>query len=508
MLSRFKSTDLLQRRPLAFILLALAVRAIYLMLSMSQLAPSDHAGWLFVESGDAALYLDPIDHLIEHGAYKDDYRMPGVGAPYFLLRQFLSPEASRQAMVVMQWLLSGITTYILALLAWRLTGRHLAGLVVYIVFLVSAYSAWFDSVISSDSLSTSAMILHAWLLHRAVAEKRRDLLLAAGIMIAWLIFLRPISLLLLAPAAYVTWRYWDDKRRWRMAVLVLVPFLVLDSVWTIRNWQVNHRFRPLTNQGYQPDYFMREIRGHAMQFIQCYGGDYIWWNPHADIRWFGIWKGGAALDNEGRDAKEPPPYAYVDGYDRDSLASIGERVRVIESGALTPEDSLRAVEEVNARFDRYTALYREKAPFQYHVMSRLRMFRNLMGQHGTESMILQPFAELPFGLKLFKMLQAALFITVYGLFWLALPVLAWQWRKDRTLLRVLIPSTALYLTLIFPLGLRMCEWRYLALQFPFVLMLSTCLVLEALLRMRGLGGAGSAKPDQSRSTQVPPSSGK
>ncbi|MFN3875686.1 MAG: hypothetical protein ACK4L7_07225 [Flavobacteriales bacterium] len=398
-------------------------------------------------------------------------------------------------LVVLQWLLSGLSAYVLALLAWRLTGRHLSGLIVFAVFLVSAYSAWYDVVIGSDSLATSALILHAWLLHRATTSQRRDRLLLAGFLLAWLVFLRPITVLLLIPSAFLTWLYWPGSARWRMAILVLVPFLALDSAWVLRNWKVNGRFRPLTNQGYQPDYFMQEIRGHAMLFLQGYGGDYIWWNTGSDIRWFGIWTGGAPVDDEGRRAKEPPPYAYVEGYNRDSLVQLSERIRHITSGTLHGEDSLRAVREVNAAFDRYAALYREKAPFQYHVMSRLRMFRNLMAQHGTESMILRAFSSLPLGLKLFKLLQSGIFLFMYGLFWPALPAFAWFWRREPSLLRILIPVTALYMTLIFPLGLRMCEWRYLVHQFPFVLMLSTSFAVELVMRRleRGRSGALEAK---------------
>ncbi|HRD53222.1 MAG TPA: hypothetical protein PKY96_11305 [Flavobacteriales bacterium] len=484
MLSWLKSNDLLQRRPVTFILIALAFRAVYIVMAVGQLHPDKQPGWNYVESGDAALYLNPVDHLLEHGSYMDDYRMPGVGAPYFLFRQFLSPHQSRHAFVVLQWLLSGITAYLLGLLAWRMTHRHAIGLAVYAFYLLSAYSAWYDPVISSDSLSSSALILHAWLLHIAVEGRSRPLLMAAGFFLAWLIFLRPIALLLLLPSAYAAWRYWGGAGAWRMALLVMLPFLLLDSVWAARNWHVHRQFRPLTNQGYQPDYFMKEIRGHAMVFLQGYGGDYIWWNPHADVRWFGIWKGGGAIDDEGRRAKEPPSYAYVDGYDRDSLMWLADRTRLIASGALSSADSLMAVAEVNARFDRYAALYREKAPFQYHVMSRLRMFRNVMVQNGTESMILAPFASLPIGMKLFKLMQVAIFMLAYGLYWLAVPVLLWQWRKELTVLRIVIAAAALYLTLVFPLGLRMCEWRYLVLPFPFVLLLSTVFVMRLLPMLR------------------------
>ncbi|MFZ1692618.1 MAG: hypothetical protein WAT74_05390, partial [Flavobacteriales bacterium] len=76
------------------------------------------------------------------------------------------------------------------------------------------------------------------------------------------------------------------------------------------------------------------------------------------------------------------------------------------------------------------------------------------------------------------------FMIAYGLFWLAVPMLLWQWRKELNVLRIVIPAAAFYLALVFPLGLRMCEWRYLVLPFPFVLLLSTVFIMRLLPRLR------------------------
>ena len=79
--------------------------------------------------------------------------MPGVGAPYWIFRHFLSPITSRDAMVVLQWLLSGISVYLLALIALRFTGSRITALITYVLFLLSTFSSWYDTSMSSDSLA-------------------------------------------------------------------------------------------------------------------------------------------------------------------------------------------------------------------------------------------------------------------------------------------------------------------------------------------------------------------
>lgn len=471
-----QQSGLLTRRWYLFIAAALLVRGLYIGIQLHYRPNLDLPGLLSLESGDTKGYLDPVENLIEHGRFEPDYRMPGVAAPYWIFRQFLEVGASRDAMVLLQWLLSGINVYLLALIAWRMTGSERIALLVFLTFLASAYSSWFDPIIASDSLSISALIFHVHFLQSALDKRSRGRLLLSGTFLAWFVFLRPIGVLLVPLAsALMLWRGLGP-RPWRSALLLALPFLVLDGAWTARNFSVHGSFSPLTNQGWFPEDFSREIRAHAMHFVQGYGGNYIWWDPGSDIRWYGVWKGGATIDDEGRLAKEPPAYAFVEGYSLEDLRALSERVRDVENGRWSTADSLAEIASINARFDELAALYQEGAPFQYHVLSRFRMFKNLVWQNGTESLIIIPFKELSLGAKLFKLLQVAMYVFAFTIGVIACVVLLWRWRRPATVLHVWIPFIVAYLVLIFPFALRMCEWRYMAHPFPFALLLAVILV--------------------------------
>ena len=155
----------------------------------------------------------------------------------------------------------------------------------------------------------------------------------------------------------------------------------------------------------------------------------------------------------------------------DSLSALSERIRRLEQGGMAPADSLAERDAINERFDHYAELYKEKAPFRYHVTSRLLMLRHLVWQHGTESLIILPLAQLPLWAKLFKLLQIGFYVFTFTFGFFGCLITLWNWRRSIALIQVWVPLIVLYLVVVFPIGLRMCEWRYMAHPFPFALLM-------------------------------------
>ncbi|MBP7512964.1 MAG: hypothetical protein KA791_00350 [Flavobacteriales bacterium] len=469
----------IERRWALLILIALVFRALYVFYHIRECTPDTRIGTFAIYTGDTESYLLPIENYIEHGDYKPDYRLPGVGVPYWVFRSVLAPEAARDALVIFQWLLSGISVYLLALITLRWTGSTRTSIIVYILFLLSAYSSWFDPAISSDSLSVTVLIFQVYVFQLAMERQRVGLVILAGLLLTWLVFLRPVSAALVPVAAFLVWRKWNGDRALRAAILFLVPFAVIDGAWAVRNLRVNGQLNPLTNEGVMPVYVTDGRWWEVMKFMQCYGGDYIWWNPGTTMRWFGVWKGGGALDDEGRKAEPPPPYAYVPAYDQDSLQLVANDVRLLATGTLSHTDSLVTAASIASRLQRYSEAYKKGAPFNYHVMSRLRMLKNEIGQNGTESLLLRPFGALPAWEKGWKLLQVGLFLFSLVVGGLAMLLMRWVPGAEGTTFRAWVPWFTLFTILIYPFGFRMCEWRYLVMVFPLLLMMAV-IVSEAL----------------------------
>jgi len=476
---------LIERKWLTFLLIALFFRAIFVLWQAHDRKPADSPISLYWVITDTPGYFEPIESVLSGGDYSPDYRMPGVGAPYWVFRHFLSQTASYEAMVVLQWFLSGLSVLLLALMAQRLTGSHRAALATYILFLLSTYTSWYDTALSSDSLSTSAIVIQAYLFQRALDKQDDRLLLLCGLFLAWVIFLRPVSTLLLIPAVTLIFLHWGKARAVRALVIFLIPFALFDSVWALRNWRANHEFNPLTNQGMMPDAISKNHLGYMMRFLQGYGGNYIWWDPGADIRWYGRWFCCPEKDNEGRLAGPPPSYAYAPGYDQDSLIMVSELFRAALNGQLSPADSIAAVTKADAALDRYTELHAKGAPFMHHVLSRFLMVPHMVWQKGAETLFQTPFSDLPIWMKLFKLCQMALynFALLFGT--IGAFVMLWNWRKAPSLLARWIPLVAVYMVLVYPLVLKMAEFRFMVHVFPLILLLAVCFSVVLVERWLG-----------------------
>lgn len=463
---------LIERRWALLIVIALLFRALYVFYHISVSEPTIRIGTLAIFTGDTESYLLPVENFIDHGSYKPDYRLPGVGFPYWLFRQMMGPEASRDALVILQWLLSGLSVYLLALITLRWSGSERAAWAVYVLFLLSAYSSWYDASISSDSLSVTVLIIQVYIMQLAMDRQRIQLVVLAGLLLTWLVFLRPVCAALVIPAAFLVFRHWKGGRVWRTALLFILPFAVIDGAWAVRNWRVNGQLNPLTNEGVMPVYVTDGRWWEVMKFMQCWGGDYIWWNPGTTMRWFGVWKGGGNMDDEGRKAEPPPAYAYVPAYNEDSLRLVADDVRLLATRTLSTTDSLATAASIATRLQRYSEAYKSGAPFNYHVMSRVRMLKNMLVQNGTESLVIKPFGAMPLWEKGWKLMQIALFLFSLIMGSAAMIVMRWIPQVEGTTFRKWVPWFTAFTILIYPFIFRMCEWRYLVMIFPLLLMMA------------------------------------
>lgn len=475
---------------IVLLVLSLLVRGAWVLYQAQERQGSEQLGRISVDIGDTHTYIEPVEALIHGEGYTPDYRMPGVGAPYFIFRQFWNAGTARDAYVVLQLLLSATSVVLLALLAFKATGKVRVFYAVYALYLVSTYTSLYNATIGSDSLAVSAIIIHLYLLEIGLSQQRKTFLVGAGFFLTWAIFAKPVLVPLLALALLFVFIRTRRSFSFWAALCVIAPFMLIDGAWVVRNYVANGGFYPLTNKGMFSSSFMGGVRYRAMRFVQGYGGDYIWWNPGADIRWYGVWDKCAEVDQEGRSVAPPAAHAYAPGYSPDSLIRLSEDVRALGTGTLSKTDSAELSGSIVERFDRYALAYRTERPFQFHVVSRLRMVCHSFYQNGTESLFARSFGELPVWAQVFKLGQSALYALTFLLGTIGALVIWWRSRTTPGGVVMLLASVALYTTFIHPIGLRMCEWRYLATAFPFVLVLAV-ISIEQLLswRSKALGHA-------------------
>lgn len=431
-----------------------------------------YPGLFASEAGDTVSYFQPIDNWLRSGVYMDDHRMPGYGWVYLLLRLALSVETALNTIAILQLVLSCLSVYVLAKLAARLLRRESFFYVTFAFFAISTYTALWDHVLLAESFCTSALIFSLYFLLTAQPDKRR--LFFSGLMLTWCVFLRPVSAPLLGLfGLYVLLRPDSDtslvySSRWKLCAVFLAPFLLLDGLWTLRNYRVHHGFYPLmTTIGYEGE---RESHlGALARFVQAFGGSTVWWAPRAEMTFFiPLAKHIKSSDTEVRF----PDDIYTSKFDISSLVEVRDMISTIRDDS-TPPDQKRNIEAaVIHRLDSFAASIREEKPFLYHVKSRLRVAKTFLFHSGTYNLFNRPSFELrtwELAVKIFYSLLYCFVVLVglLGCLWLAL-------RGD--LDSRLLAFTTLFLTFVHPLLFRMDEFRYLSPGYPFLLICSVLMV--------------------------------
>ena len=191
---------------------------------------------------DSIQYLTLADNLLKEGSFSQSYQPPLVpdvqrtpGYPVFLAMTFNHPGV----VLILQHLmvlLSGFLLYrILREQYSRKLSRWLSGL-----YMLQPYPILFASVILSESLFITLFLAgFLFAIRHLRTSSRMDLALSLGWM-SLAAYVRPVGLPLLVLLMVVFGIRWIQQKQFswtRMALLVLIPFLLLGP-WMVRNQQV------------------------------------------------------------------------------------------------------------------------------------------------------------------------------------------------------------------------------------------------------------------------------
>jgi hypothetical protein len=431
------------------------------------------------ESGDAASYIEPVENYIRTGHYDSpeygDFRMPGYGLLYFTLRQFLPLNAALNALVIIQLMLSALSVYVLALLAYEVFKKKKAFVLTYALYGWSVFVSLYDPLIGSESLCTSLLIFSTYLL--LTPEKTFGRLLASGILLSWAVFTRPVLAPLFLPfSIYLGLRCRSghvdvNVRMVKRISFFLIPFFLMDGVWIIRNWQVHHRIIPLTTSYYYPK-VEKTYQASLFKFMNSFGGSLIWWEPGAEIAFF------IPPPKSLRVKKQAvlPDYIYTSKFNYDSLVVVKKMIERVDEVSIGKQETEELTQQISRKLDSYTASVKLEHPFLYYIGSRFRSFRTFFVHPGTYNLFTRASFELRGYEMLLKLMYSLLYVWVVVGGFLGAFLL---FRKGFFCYEYLLISVlALYFAFIFPLGLKMDEYRYFVPGYPFFILAMVYTILE------------------------------
>jgi hypothetical protein len=470
-------------RPLFWFLIALVVRTpVFVLLLLHNGYHQSLWGW-GAENGDTWSYFDPIDALIEGRGYSPDFRMPGYGIPYWLFRQVTAPPGAGTLIVLAQSVLSALSCVALRAAAREMGLSVRAANIVFWGYAVFPRLIGYDVAYFPESFCISAMIiaLHGWLV--TLRTFHRGSALWCGAWLAWAVFLKPVMGLWLPFIALGAALSQTTTFRTRMATasLLLLPFIIADGAWSFRNWRADQRFHPLNN-GFLLPWLTESNIYPVMRYMQAIGGNYIWWDPTADIRWFNVREG----ENNGPGRRKDegvrmPRFALTEHCTEDSLLTLANELQ--EYSGTNDAGRARLKPMIKARCDRYIRSYEEIAPFQYHVAARLRLTTRFFGMAGSASLFGDDRVQGRWYVRALDGFERVWYWIIVPLGLLA-TFLALLRRTIHPRMRLFALAVLVNL-FVHPWILRFCEGRYLMPLIPWLLLFALLMLDRMRLNTAG-----------------------
>ena len=465
----------LQKLPLPshwklWFILALLFKSIIFIYKITEprTAQPYYSGTFACHSYDSSSYIDPIENLLAEGVYEDDYRMPGYGWVYFLLRLIFSQGNALSALVLLQLLLSVISVYVLALLAHHVFKHICYFYLTFFLYLISSYVSLYDYVLLTESFCTSSIIFSVYFLITGYNEKGK--LLISGSFLTWAIFLRPIVfpiLLIFVVYVFITNRKDNPglTYKWSRSFVFMIPFLIFDGMWLIRNYCKYEVIAPLTRSIYYSK-IEQSFEAPLFHFMNAFGGSIVHWEPGAEITFF------VPLSTSIKKKIEVilPSYIYTSKFNYDSLLIVKREIRELRNDSIPEKEKKALTQKVKLQLDSYTASIRQEKPFLYYVSSRFKVFKRFFIHSGTYNLFIKASYELG---------KAELVVKVfYSLFYLFVLVSGfagniWLFIKGfKNVTYQLLMVTGLYFALVFPFVFKLDEYRYFVVGYPFFILAS------------------------------------
>jgi len=487
-LQRFRTLFLKDpSKPLFWIVLGLLVKGLpFLFLLHSRPADSDIPGIWAGTFGDSHGYLDPIDNLLKNGSYSPEYRMPGYGFIYLLFRCFLPFDYSCNILIILQFILAGISVYYLALIAKTVFKSDKIFYVCFYLFLFSTYSNYFDGWIMTESFCNSALIFSVWFFVNYFQSAKVKNLLFSGMFLTWAVFLRPVFLplffvFILIVLVNTPLSTLNATGRWKKISLnllfLIIPFLITEGSWVIRNYNKHQKMVFLL--GSPHPWAKTFYRFSLFNFINSWGGNYDLNDNAAPFHWFGYGKQLSKIPYH----DSLPTYIYTSQFNKDSLLLVKNRIIALNDSVLTPDENYKYQNEVKEKLDRYTLSIKEEKPVLYYIEAPFfHSLPNLLFGPGSK-MYLKRY-NLPGKMRYISEIFFTLFyyiVTVFGAIG-AFIILFQYFRKNNIALT--IAFLPLYTIIIHGIFFRYTENRYLMPAWAFLILCTSYFIVLLSKRKR------------------------
>ncbi len=454
-----------------WIFISLTFKTFIFLFLLAQHQLSEINGFWGSLSGDSTTYLFPLENYVKNGSYDPDFRAPALAPIYILLRFFFSMVVSCNLFLILQLVLSALSVYVLAKAVFDLTKSNFLFYAVFYIFLISTYSNIYDVYFLTESLCTSFTVFFVYYIVQFHLHRQNKTLLICSLLFTWLLFLRPVCFMFaffIIIYFYILYRkkQINFKTAFISLVIFFSSFLVFDGWWMGRNYQVHHKFIPMRKSIYYErannDYYENLGR-----FLQSWGGDIMFWNPEAEIRWFNYKSDFVKSDFK----PQLPDYIFTSAFNMDTLLKLKQMITDYPEKYNLPQNIIYKYDEINNKCKQYELSVQHEKPFVFYVVARLMILKKFIVHSGTYNLFNKKFSDLNIFSKLVKLFYEALYwiillICLTGVF-------IFPYRNKA----IVFFLPVIYTLLVIPFGFKFCEHRYLVPAYPFMVV-SACFLAQ------------------------------
>lgn len=422
---------------------------------------------------DSYTYYIPVEEWVDGKGYRGACRMPGFLPIYAPLYSVFGASTARLIMIVLQVLMDVLTTYLLALFAYRMRSDRRVFLWTFTLAALSSFVSVWNNYAVSDSWAVSTLILAFYCLQRYGAFHQSRHLLWAGVWMCWSIFFRPIHLLALPVVAIHLVALHgamlrNFKRLWIAGLAFIAPLTVCIGLWTWRNQEVYQKWIPLQDDPSACYYNLQDYHLALRDNILAWGMDFQEWSRHTEFAWF--------LDSTDHRACPLPNRVYTTYFNADSLQVLKDNYhQALATEDHNPEAFAGYRAQVMQSAKAFQESYVEERPFDFYLINRFRLLRLFLFSGRVDNLPLPARQDMNVLQFAFKVACLAMLTIVLVLGMAGAVLVLW---RGPSVDRWLLVYPLLHIAILGAV-LGYAEQRYLTPAYPF-LVVASALVLPAI----------------------------
>ncbi len=175
------------------------------------------------------------------------YRSPGYAFILTPLLKFCWYSNALKYTVFLQVILYGIAIYLLCLISYKLFKNKKIFYITFLLLSISLGSSFWNVYIYTESFAFSFLIFSIFCLLIGFDSNKLVWYFFSGFFLSESIFLRPfLAPLLIIHLVLIIWKN-GFKKSFLSMLLYLMPFIIIDGFWTIRNFSKTNEFIPLAS---------------------------------------------------------------------------------------------------------------------------------------------------------------------------------------------------------------------------------------------------------------------